>query len=109
TVLGSATLNSTGTATFGAANLLGGKHSITAVYSGDPNFNSSTSASIIQTVTVTPIQAFVIALYRTVLERLPDATGFSFWVQQLNSGVSRSAVALAFEVSVEIRVIEVEQ
>ncbi len=109
TVLGTAGLDSTATATLTTANLIGGKHSITAVYNSDTNFNSSTSPSIIQKVTVTPNQAFVIALYRTVLERLPDAQGFSFWVQQLNSGVSRSAVALAFEVSVENRAIEVDQ
>src|SRR5260370_3661248 len=109
TVSGTASPDGTGTATFAAANLAGGMHSITAVYNGDTNFNSSTSPSIIQKVTVTPNQAFVIALYRTVLERLPDAQGFSFWVQQLNSGVSRSAVALAFEVSVENRAIEVDQ
>lgn len=48
--LGTGTLNS-GTAIFSTSELLGGSHSITAVYGGDSNFRSSTSSSITQTVT----------------------------------------------------------
>lgn len=47
--LGTAALYS-GTATCGTSTLIGGTHSIIAVYSGDSNFKSGTSASITQTV-----------------------------------------------------------
>ncbi len=49
--LGTATL-SAGSAQFTAANLSAGTHSITAAYSGDSNFQPSTSA--VATITVTP-------------------------------------------------------
>src|SRR5262249_52350971 len=93
TVLGTAgILLGTAMASFTSAKLSGGTHSITAGYNGDGNFNPSTSAPFIQTVTTTPIEAFVTALYRDVLERLPDVGGFTFWVQQLQAGASRASV-----------------
>jgi Glycoside hydrolase family 44/Bacterial Ig-like domain (group 3) len=52
--LGTATL-SVGSAQFTAANLSGGTHSITATYSGDSNFQPSTSA--VATITVTAAAA----------------------------------------------------
>jgi len=107
--LGSAALNLSGIATFTTTNLVAGMHSVTAVYSGDLHFNKSTSPAIIQTVTVTPNQAYIAALYQAVLNRSPDTGGFNFWVQQLQAGVSRSMIAQAFELSVEHRVIEVNQ
>jgi uncharacterized repeat protein (TIGR03803 family) len=57
TVLGSSSLSS-GVATFTTAGLSVGQHSISAVYSGDSNFNSSTgslSQSIIQVSTSTAV------------------------------------------------------
>jgi hypothetical protein len=50
TTLGTSTLSS-GHATFTTSALSGGTHSITASYSGDTNFTSSTSAVLSQTVT----------------------------------------------------------
>jgi hypothetical protein len=43
TVLGTGTLNGSGTATFSTFSLAAGDHPITAVYKGDPNFTTSTS------------------------------------------------------------------
>ncbi len=48
--LGSGTLNAVGQASFSTVGLLGGSHSITAIYAGGSGFASSTSASLIQTV-----------------------------------------------------------
>jgi large repetitive protein len=49
TVLGTATLSS-GTASFVAANLAAGSQSLTALYSGDANNSSSTSAAVVVSV-----------------------------------------------------------
>lgn len=49
TTLGTGTLSG-GSATFSTAALSAGSHSITAVYGGDSNFGSSTSAAVTQTV-----------------------------------------------------------
>jgi hypothetical protein len=50
TELGTATLNAAGTAAFTTTTLAIGSHSITAAYSGDTNFNASTSPALTQTV-----------------------------------------------------------
>jgi hypothetical protein len=50
TTIGTGTLNSSGVATLTTATLTGGSHSITAVYSGDTNFNGSTSTAVTQVV-----------------------------------------------------------
>ena len=50
TVLGTGTLNGSGVATFATAALTAGSHSVTAVYGGDSNFGTSTSAAVSQTV-----------------------------------------------------------
>jgi hypothetical protein len=50
TTLGSATLDGSGNATFSTAALSVGTHSISAEYSGDANFNSSTSSALAQSV-----------------------------------------------------------
>ena len=50
TTIGTGTLNSAGQATFASSALSVGSHSITAVYSGDPNFIGSTSTALGQTV-----------------------------------------------------------
>jgi len=50
TELGTGTLNSSKKATFATASLAEGTHSITAVYSGDSNFNGGTSAALSQKV-----------------------------------------------------------
>ena len=52
-VIGTGTLNSSGSASFTAtgASLTPGTHSLTAVYVGDNNFNTSTSNTVTETVT----------------------------------------------------------
>ena len=50
TQIGTGTLNTSGSATFSTSGLAAGSHSITAVYSGDSNFSSSTSAAVSVTV-----------------------------------------------------------
>jgi hypothetical protein len=49
TMLGTGTLSG-GKATFNTSTLIAGSHSITASYGGDPNYNSSTSLKLSQTV-----------------------------------------------------------
>jgi hypothetical protein len=109
TTLGTASLSSAGIAIFTTGNLARGNHAIVAVYSGDTNFIAGTSQPVSQTIRSTPNEAFVTALYRDVLGRLPDAAGFSFWVQQLQAGAARATLAMAFEVSAEYRGLEVDQ
>jgi Bacterial Ig-like domain (group 3) len=50
TILGSSTLDLSGVATFATSSLASGSHSITAVYSGDSNYSSSTSSVLTQIV-----------------------------------------------------------
>jgi Bacterial Ig-like domain (group 3)/MBG domain (YGX type) len=50
TVLDSGTVNSAGIATFTTSSLSVGTHTITAVYSGDSNYQSSTSSPLTQTI-----------------------------------------------------------
>jgi hypothetical protein len=49
-VIGSATLNGSGVGVFMTSSLARGTHSITSVYKGDTNYNSSTSAPVQQVV-----------------------------------------------------------
>ena len=46
TLLGTGTIDATGTATFTTNGLLAGSHALTAVYGSDPNFQGSTSATV---------------------------------------------------------------
>jgi YVTN family beta-propeller protein len=48
--IGTATLDSSGLASFTTSSLTAGSHQITAVYNGDGNFNGSTSATLTQIV-----------------------------------------------------------
>src|SRR5262249_54087425 len=50
TTLGTSPVNGSGQATYSTSTLLGGTHSLTASYSGDSNFASSTSPAYTQTV-----------------------------------------------------------
>jgi Bacterial Ig-like domain (group 3)/FG-GAP-like repeat len=62
TVLGSSALDVTGTATLASSSLAAGNYNLTAVYSGDSTFASSTSPAIPLTVTAGPPPDFGIAL-----------------------------------------------
>jgi hypothetical protein len=46
-------------------------------------------------------QRFLELMYENVLDRSPDAGGFSFWMDQLNSGYGRERLMVAFSESVE--------
>ena len=48
--IGTGTLNGSGVATFTTTALIGGSHTITAVYGGDTNFTASTSSTVTQVV-----------------------------------------------------------
>jgi uncharacterized protein (TIGR03437 family) len=50
TVLGTATLNSAGRATFSTSQLASGSHTITAEYQGDANYQTSAAATFLQSV-----------------------------------------------------------
>jgi YVTN family beta-propeller protein len=54
TLLGTATLGATLTASFTSFSLSIGSHSITAAYSGDTNFSSSTSQALIESIVAAP-------------------------------------------------------
>lgn len=56
-ILGTATLNSSGIATFSTASLSAGSHSMTASYAGDPGSESSVSPALVETVGPAPIQS----------------------------------------------------
>jgi Bacterial Ig-like domain (group 3)/FG-GAP-like repeat/FG-GAP repeat len=59
TLLGTATLNAGGVATF-TDTLSAGSHTITATYTGDTNFNRSTSAPVTVTITLATVTDFVV-------------------------------------------------
>jgi autotransporter-associated beta strand protein len=101
TTLGTANINNAGTATLALATGAGANHSVTIDYSGDANFNPSTSST-------SPPQDFVTAIYEDVLLRPPDTVGLDFWVQQLETGATRAAVAMTFENSAESLALEVD-
>ena len=44
---------------------------------------------------------FVTLVYQNVLGRTPDAAGFSYWLGQLNAGISRGAMMTGFSESTE--------
>ena len=101
TNLGTATLNAQGVATITVNTLPAGTQTITAFYSGAPLFGASSGAV---TVTVNggvvpgnPNEKWVNQLYRDLLGRNGDQGGVAFWAQLVNTGASRTAVALQFE------------
>lgn len=61
TTIGTGTLNGSAVATLTTSSLTAGGHSITAVYNGDGNFNTSTSSAITQTVNKATPTASVIS------------------------------------------------
>lgn len=53
--------------------------------------------------------AFVSALYQNVLDRGPDPGGLAYWTAQLDAGVSRGAVTVAFTDAFEHQVLTLPQ
>ncbi len=70
TILSSATLDATGTTTYLINTLSVGSHSITAVYSGDANFTTSTSNAVTVTVNAIPADFTITATKEQILELL---------------------------------------
>ena len=63
-------------------------YKLLVTYNGDSYYVSSSSkVTDIKAVTSkSEIEKFVISLYHNILGREPDATGYTFWVEQLKSG-----------------------
>jgi predicted outer membrane repeat protein len=74
TTIGTGTLSS-GVATFSTSSLSTGSHSITAIYSGDANYTTSTSSAVTQTVNkLTPTVALVSSVNPSVTGQLSTFT-----------------------------------
>lgn len=63
-------------------------YKLLVTYNGDSYYLSSTSkvTDIKAATSKSEIEKFVISLYHNILGREPDATGYTFWVEQLKSG-----------------------
>jgi hypothetical protein len=112
-----------GTATCGISYASAGARTIQAAYSGDGEFASSISPSLVEDVT-TPLapgpsspvpgttcaaagtstnEAFVCSLYVDVLERAPAPGEVSGWVRAIEGGTSRTQIAYDILTSPEYR------
>jgi len=90
TTLGTGTLDGSGQATFATSALALGSHSITAVYGGDSQFGSSTSAVLTQSVDVPADSVKLRALQLAVTKIGAQSSG------QAISGAIDSAIAEGF-------------
>jgi hypothetical protein len=109
---GSATLGTSpvgpgGTATLTTAIAAAGSHTISAVYNGDGNFNTSTSGGAVTVTVGTASQSFVAQSYLDLLRRPVDSGGLAFWSKLIDTGTSRTDVVLGIENSDEYRTIQV--
>ncbi len=100
TPLGTVALDGAGRATLTTALVTAGSRSLSAVYNGDTNFTTSTSASLTQTV-LSIHQRLVIQVYRDLLQREVEAAGLAFWSGLLDQGVTRAEVVRQIESSRE--------
>jgi hypothetical protein len=91
TNLGSATLNTNGTASLTASSLPIGPESITAVYGGDANYGSATSSAV-SMVVGSRAELFVNQVYLDVFG-VPAGYGENYWVALFNAGVSPRQIA----------------
>jgi len=103
TTIGTEATLTAGVATFTTSSLAVGTQSITAVYSGDTNFTTSTSRIISQAVNqaVTLNQVLVEEDYHVLLNRSADPGGLTAWSTQLNNGATPNSVGMAFVNSTE--------
>jgi hypothetical protein len=69
---------------------------------------SSSSSSTASTASTALNQLFVTQLYQSLLGRLPEVNGLTYWTNLLNQGTSRSSVAAQIEQSQEYRTDEVQ-
>lgn len=71
----------------------------------DPTTMITSNAAYVPTSTaIRTDQGFLTGLYADAFHRAPDASGVSYWIEQLDSGVSRNSVIQDFLVSSEYNV-----
>jgi Bacterial Ig-like domain (group 3) len=95
TVLGTVTL-AAGTASISRSNLGPGTHSITATYSGDEYFDTSTSATLTQAVTLLPpssVDAFASTTTEVTIAWSPVANAASYRVERSGDGALYAPIA----------------
>lgn len=126
-----ATLSSSGVATLAIATLSSGTHNITAVYSGDTNYQSSTSTAVTitlqtsdftmsasqsalsilpsgtssYTLTVTPSGTTFLYPISFTVSGLPDGVTASFSPSTVAAGSAESKVAVTFTASSQARML----
>lgn len=83
--LGTGTIDSGGQATFSTAALAVGTHTVTASYSGDSNFNGSTSATLTQTVNGTASPPSLSKLFSPSSINVGQTTSLSFTISNPNA------------------------
>jgi hypothetical protein len=88
-IIGSATLDANGNATFSTSDLEVGGETITADYEGDSNYPAS-AAGPVSIAVGTADQVFVNEIYLAVLDRPAEHAGLQDWTTQLADGMSRS-------------------
>src|SRR5262249_43238609 len=99
--------NGVTTATFSISTLAVGTHTVTALYSGDSNFSSSTGAlsgGQVVTGTTPSNAAFVTQVYLDLLHRPVDQSGLAAYTAALDQGTTRFQVALVIATSLEYRI-----
>jgi hypothetical protein len=101
------TVNGQQQASITTSSLNFGNRSLTAVYSGDVNFTTSTSSPIAMLVGNTT-QRYVDQLYRDLLGRDVDPQGAVYWSSLLFSGVSPTTVVQSIMGSAEYRTVEIQ-
>ena len=99
-VIGTGTL-ANGVATFKVSNLAIGFHTLTVSYPGDTNYLAATGANTPQVAIGTANQLYVFALYKDLYNRAPDDKGMTYWTGLLDQGVSRTRVAVKFQMTRE--------
>jgi Bacterial Ig-like domain (group 3)/FG-GAP-like repeat len=98
TQIGTSPLNASGVATFAISTLTAGSHSITAAYSGDGNFNVSTSSVVSLAVTAPGFALSVSALSPSSVAPGKSATS-TVTISNVVGGLSPSAVALTCSIT----------
>jgi autotransporter-associated beta strand protein len=81
-----------GMAAFTTTSLSASRHNVTATYTGDVNFSTSSTATPTAVTIGTPNQILVNSLFRDLLGRDADPVGLANFAGQLDGGAGRQAV-----------------
>jgi FtsP/CotA-like multicopper oxidase with cupredoxin domain len=92
TTLGTATLNGSGVAALATTALPTGTDSVTAVYSGDSNFTTSTSSALTMNVALTPTITSISHNYGAI-GAVNTITGANFGITQASSTITFNGAA----------------